>query len=48
MQSVKQAVQDLIKAHPVVVFSKSYCPYCTEAKDILKKGKVDYIAHELD
>ncbi|BGP28843.1 hypothetical protein JCM10296v2_000579 [Rhodotorula toruloides] len=30
----KETVESLIQS-PVVVFSKSYCPYCTEAKNIL-------------
>lgn len=48
MESVKTQVSELIQSTPVVVFSKSYCPYCTEAKNILKKGKVDFVARELD
>ena len=48
MQSVKNEVLDLIKSAPVVVFSKSYCPYCTEAKSILNKGAVQFEVRELD
>ena len=32
-----QLVQDKIKSKKVMVFSKSYCPFCTKAKDVLKK-----------
>ncbi|GAA5980295.1 hypothetical protein JCM11641_005533 [Rhodosporidiobolus odoratus] len=32
----KQSVESLIKS-PVAVFSKSYCPYCTEAKSVLQE-----------
>ncbi|OLL26043.1 Monothiol glutaredoxin-7 [Neolecta irregularis DAH-3] len=27
----------LLKSHPMVIFSKSYCPYSTKAKDLLVK-----------
>lgn len=29
-----QFVQNAIKDNKVVIFSKSYCPYCTMAKDV--------------
>ncbi|GAA6032778.1 hypothetical protein JCM8097_000784 [Rhodosporidiobolus ruineniae] len=32
----KETVESMIQS-PVAVFSKSYCPYCSEAKHILKK-----------
>jgi glutaredoxin len=41
-------VNDLIKAHKVVVFSKSYCPYCDRVKDLLKQLSVQFYALELD
>lgn len=31
---------DVIKPNTVTVFSKTYCPYCTEAKQILSKYKI--------
>lgn len=31
-QSAQQLVEDAVKKHPVVIFSKSYCPYCKAAK----------------
>nr|CAD2143192.1 unnamed protein product [Meloidogyne enterolobii] len=31
----KSFVDSLIKTNKVVVFSKSYCPYCTKAKEAL-------------
>ncbi|BGP12788.1 hypothetical protein JCM10213_007302 [Rhodosporidiobolus nylandii] len=49
----KEAVEDLIKS-PVAVFSKSYCPFCTEAKGILaelgqkermKVIELDHVGH---
>jgi glutaredoxin 3 len=36
-QSMAKAVVDeAIRANPVMVFSKSYCPYCTRAKRALE------------
>jgi hypothetical protein len=32
---VKEFCDGLIKSKPVVVFSKTYCPYCTKAKQAL-------------
>lgn len=31
MAAIKQLVEQLIKENLVVVFSKSYCPYCVKA-----------------
>ncbi|KWU45447.1 hypothetical protein RHOSPDRAFT_33068 [Rhodotorula sp. JG-1b] len=33
-QAAKETVESLVGS-PIAVFSKSYCPYCTEAKSIL-------------
>jgi glutaredoxin 3 len=38
----------MIKSTPVLVFSKTYCPYCDEAKNILRRGNVEFVAQELD
>ncbi|KAL1923398.1 uncharacterized protein VTP21DRAFT_8378 [Calcarisporiella thermophila] len=47
-EEIKRFVEDAIASNFIVVFSKSYCPYCTRAKKILadtgKKAKV----YELD
>eukprot|EP00536_Pseudo-nitzschia_multiseries_P005158 jgi/Psemu1/189932/e_gw1.94.67.1 len=40
-----------IGAHKVVVFSKTYCPYCTSTKNLFSTpeySSVDVVAHELD
>ena len=37
-KSVQQWVDDSIKSKPVVVFSKTYCPFCTMAKVIYENG----------
>lgn len=42
-------VDNLISSHKVVVFSKSYCPYCHKAKDVLNKYNInDIVVIELD
>lgn len=37
-----------IAKNKVVVFSKSYCPFCTATKELLKGMKVDYTLYELN
>ena len=37
---MSQFVDQAIKSHKVVVFSKTYCPYCTKAKNVLGKYKL--------
>lgn len=49
--AAKQAAEKLISEHLIAVFSKSYCPYCSQAKSVidklgLEKGKVGIL--ELD
>ncbi|XP_075163498.1 uncharacterized protein LOC142236126 [Haematobia irritans] len=41
-------VQNTLKQHKVVIFSKSSCPYCSMAKDQFKKLNVPYHVVELD
>lgn len=31
-------ITELTTKHPVVVFSKSYCPHCTSAKDLVRSA----------
>ncbi|EGG02949.1 uncharacterized protein MELLADRAFT_49690 [Melampsora larici-populina 98AG31] len=33
--TAQQDVDEAIKTHPIVVYSKSYCPYCRRAKNLL-------------
>lgn len=40
--------QDLVSKNPVVVFSKSYCPYCKQVKELLESLGVKIKAVELD
>jgi len=45
---VTDAIDGLIADHKVVIFSKSWCPYCSQAKDILKTQGIDFHVMELD
>lgn len=44
----KQAIKTLITSTQVYVFSKSYCPYCIKAKQLLEKLDVKFGVKELD
>ena len=37
-----------IDSNDVVVFSKSYCPFCTSTKELFGSMGVDFKVHELD
>lgn len=43
-----ETVQHLIKENKVMVFSKSYCPFCHKAKDVLNSIGVKFHVIELD
>lgn len=38
MEAAKQKAQSLIDENAVVVFSKSYCPYCRASKKTLESA----------
>jgi len=40
--------QAIIDENPVVVFSKSYCPYCKSSKALLSENGAKYFLMELD
>ncbi|KAL3677938.1 hypothetical protein R1sor_020894 [Riccia sorocarpa] len=40
--------QSLVDQHPVIVFSKSYCPYCNKVKQLLSNLGAKFTAVELD
>jgi glutaredoxin 3 len=50
MSAAKTKAQSIIDGNPVVVFSKSYCPYCRATKTLLneKLGSDKYFLMELD
>jgi len=47
-EMAQKFVDDRIREHKVVVFSKTYCPFCKMAKDVLNKTGVKYDLLELD
>lgn len=48
MSAAKITAQNLINENGVVVFSKSYCPYCKASKDLLNELGAKYTTLELD
>ncbi|RDW93300.1 glutaredoxin [Aspergillus mulundensis] len=48
MSSAKVKAQQIIDENGVVVFSKSYCPYCKASKNLLNDLGAKYYALELD
>ncbi|EKX48629.1 hypothetical protein GUITHDRAFT_105774 [Guillardia theta CCMP2712] len=46
--SAEDLAQKMIKSNKVMVFSKSYCPFCNKAKSTLDGLGVKYEAMELD
>ena len=46
--SAKSKAQKIIENNGVVVFSKSYCPYCKATKSLLDGKKAKYFLMELD
>ncbi|XP_053845253.1 thioredoxin reductase 3 isoform X1 [Vidua macroura] len=45
---LKLRVRTLIASHRVMIFSKSYCPYCNKVKELFSSLHVEYYALELD
>ncbi|XP_039653277.1 thioredoxin reductase 3 [Perca fluviatilis] len=45
---LKCRIQQLIDSNQVMVFSKSYCPFCIKVKDLFKELQVDCNVVELD
>jgi len=48
MSATKTKVQSIIDENAVAVFSKSYCPYCKAAKQLLSENGAKFYAIELD
>lgn len=49
MPNVREFVDVTIRDNKVVMFSKTYCPFCTKAKNALKSaGLTKYLIIELD
>ena len=43
-----QIVNELIDGNKVMVFSKDYCPFCDQAKELLKQKRVQFEVREMD
>jgi len=48
MVSAREKAQKIIEENSVVVFSKSYCPYCRASKTLLNELHAKYFLMELD
>ena len=48
ISAAKTKAEALIKENGVVVFSKSYCPYCASTKRSLNKLGANYVLLELN
>ena len=48
MANAKEFIDENIKSYPVVVFSKSYCPYCKMAKEALSGQGIEYHVVEIE
>lgn len=48
MVSPRESVETQVAGSPVVVYSKSYCPYCTKTKTLLNELGVHFVLVELD
>lgn len=46
--TAKTVAQEAISTNTVMVFSKTYCPYCTRAKEALTSLNVKFTLMELD
>ncbi|XP_039859280.1 thioredoxin reductase 3 isoform X2 [Simochromis diagramma] len=47
-KELKSQIQALIDSNQVIVFSKSYCPFCVKVKDLFKELQVECNVVELD
>ncbi|KAJ0402579.1 hypothetical protein P43SY_006818 [Pythium insidiosum] len=48
VEATKSSVQAAIKSEKVLVFSKTYCPYCARVKALFEDLDVDHEVVELD
>ena len=46
--SDQTTIETQIAEAPIIVYSKSYCPFCTQTKNLLQGGGVNYQVIELD
>lgn len=48
MSAAKSKAEQLIQDNGVIVFSKSYCPYCKATKALLKERGAKFAIYEMD
>jgi glutaredoxin 3 len=48
IRMVKDIVDQAISANKVMMFSKTFCPFCTKAKDALKSVGASFEVMELE
>jgi thioredoxin-related protein len=48
MSALRDQIETEIKGAEVMIYSKTYCPYCTRAKEAIKAQNVAYKIIELD
>ncbi|KAG0054846.1 hypothetical protein BGZ83_010298 [Gryganskiella cystojenkinii] len=46
--TVRNLIRQEIASNPVMIFSKSYCPYCLRVKDLFEDMNIKYRTLELD
>ncbi|CAN8273009.1 unnamed protein product [Cochlearia groenlandica] len=46
--AAKQKAQEIVSSNTVVVFSKTFCPYCDRVKELLQKLGAKFLSIELD
>lgn len=47
-EEIRIKVEDLISKNKVIVFSKTYCPYCVNAKKIFEDEGIESYVLEID
>ena len=45
---IQQTVNNNIHSAKVVIFAKSYCPYCVRVKNLFEKINVPFTAYDMD
>eukprot|EP00689_Sawyeria_marylandensis_P003841 EC826560.1.p1 GENE.EC826560.1~~EC826560.1.p1 ORF type:complete len:111 (+),score=45.30 EC826560.1:18-350(+) len=48
MENYKDIIKKEVIDNNVVIFSKSYCPYCKKVKELFQKINVEFKSWELD
>ena len=46
--SIEAFINKAVNKHPIVIFAKSYCPYCQNTKALMKRNNWEARVYELD